>query len=223
MPSICLERPWRRACAQGEYAGERPGPDLGPDLGAYLGDLVVVVLNDRPRLVLEGAEPLADRLDIVVDPAARLAALHQPFLEHLLGAVVHEHAGDLERRAHHRLPSGEVVRVAREAVDEEALAAVRFDRVYKELARDLDGHDAPVADVLVDQRALLRPALALGAKQVARRQMDVSTLVDDPRALRALAGAGATQDEDDGGRLGCLDGGFQHLRPKEAGQLEQAL
>jgi len=86
--------------------------------------LVPKVLDDGHRVVLEGEEALLDRLHVVVASAARLTALKQPRLKHRLAHLIHQDAGHVQRSSNRLLPPGQVVRVARETVDQKAFAAI---------------------------------------------------------------------------------------------------
>lgn len=69
-------------------------------------------------------------------------------------------------------------------------------------------------DILLDHRTLRRARLALGAQQVAGREVDKAERLDNLGALRALASARTTQDEDNHrpGRLGLPVGDDEVLR-----------
>eukprot|EP00967_Tisochrysis_lutea_P148133 scaffold282443_cov28-Tisochrysis_lutea.AAC.1 len=64
-------------------------------------------------LVLEGFEALADGIDVVIRPPARLAPLKQPLLHDLLGAVKDEHASNTEVVARLLLPAAAQARDVR--------------------------------------------------------------------------------------------------------------
>ena len=70
--------------------------------------------------------------------------------------------------AHDFVPPGEVILVPRESVDEEIVLLGRGHRVLQEFARDLDGNDAPVLDVGLDQFPELRVGVRpLGTEEIA--------------------------------------------------------
>mmetsp|Transcript_10458 Transcript_10458/g.33595 ORF Transcript_10458/g.33595 Transcript_10458/m.33595 type:complete len:296 (+) Transcript_10458:537-1424(+) len=185
--------------------------------------LVLVVLEHRRRLVSESGEALADRSRVVVGAARRLSALEQPLLHHLLGAVEDQHGRDSHRAARLPLPARQVVCVAREAVDQEAAAAVCAYGVEQQLDGHLDRDNLALADVLVDHLPLRRARRSLRAQQVARRQVHVPVLLHDPSALRPFAGTRAAEHKDDRRSLvsGCRSG--EELGAKEAGQLDELL
>mmetsp|Transcript_37357 Transcript_37357/g.82182 ORF Transcript_37357/g.82182 Transcript_37357/m.82182 type:complete len:416 (+) Transcript_37357:716-1963(+) len=128
----------------------RVGPHLLHGSGAVEGvdeALVAIVLDDGLGLAIERNEALLDGFDVVVGPAARLAALEQTLLKNGLAHLVHEDAGDVELAPDSLLPAGEVVGVPWETVHQEALAAVDFDGVQQQLHRDFHWNDFALFDV----------------------------------------------------------------------------
>lgn len=178
--------------------------------------LLIEVIDDRHARLDESAEPLADRLGIVVRPPASLSPLQQPGLHDLLGAVVKE---DKLGRAHGLLELVRLIQLTREAVDEElSLLGARLGEslshgVLEQLYRDLHGDNQTILNVVANQVAKLRArALLFGAEEVTSREMGETVLGDEAGALSALAGAGTAKNEKDGdvgggkgrGRLGAL-------------------
>ena len=78
------------------------------------------------------------------------------------------------------MPAGQVVRVAWEAVDKEALAAVLRNRLHQQADRDLHWHDLPLRDVALDQLALLA-ALCQTSAQSAQHIRNLMFLNKIPR------------------------------------------
>ena len=127
------------------------GRELGPSGGS------------ASRLMMSMCIPFADRVDVVVDTPARFAALEQTALHLRLGALKVEHKGalahlqsvrqcrsesQLQRRGRcgrtqtHRLLKLEgLVHLAREAVDQEAVAFAGLHGVLEQVDRDLHGND----------------------------------------------------------------------------------
>lgn len=138
------------------------------------------MLDDGHSLLVVRAEALADALLVVVLAPAGLAALEEPLRHLVLGGREEEHHA---RLADVLVELERLVHLAREAVDEEAAAAVApavaaaargvlergAHRVLEQLDRDLHRHDLALADVGADHLAVLgaRPGL-LGAQEVAR-------------------------------------------------------
>ena len=97
---------------------------------------------------------------------------------YLLRALEEEHGLELGLGAHLAIPAVQVVLVAREAVDEERVLAALLHRGLEQSARDLDGHNGALADVVLDLLAHLgADALTLGAQQVACRQMHIAEVL----------------------------------------------
>ncbi len=100
-----------------------------------------------------------------------------------------------------------LIHLAGEAVDEElslatAVLGVARDMlrhgVLQQLHRHLHRHDSAITDVVADQPAELRPRPGLlGAQQVARRQVREAVVGHQSLTLRALAGAGPAEHEED--------------------------
>jgi hypothetical protein len=178
--------------------------------------LLLKLVHHRHARLLKRAEALANRLDIVVVAATRLAPLQQPAQHDLLGTAQEQHK---LRHAHRRLEEMGLVELARKPVDQEArgrglgrrAAAPGQDLghgVREQRDGDFHGHDRALPDVRADELAVLAagPHL-LGAQQVAGRQMAEAVVAHEVGRLRAFAGAGAAEDEDHGhgggGEAGC--------------------
>mmetsp|Transcript_28976 Transcript_28976/g.58375 ORF Transcript_28976/g.58375 Transcript_28976/m.58375 type:complete len:257 (+) Transcript_28976:347-1117(+) len=138
--------------------------DIASAVDLVFHPLVIVVLEDRRRLRCVHAEALLDRLDVVVRSAARLPALEAAGLHYLLRAIVEKDASKGQLISHHLLPAREVIGIAREAIDEEALPACRPDRIDQQLHSHLHGDNLALLDVLIDHVALRRAGLALRAQ-----------------------------------------------------------
>ena len=119
------------------------------------------VVNDGHRRVDVGVEALLERLLVVVGAARPGGAPAQAALDaRLLVAVEEEDEALLDLVAHGGVPALQVVLVAGEAVDEEVVLLRLVHGGLEERARDLDGDDGAVADVALDQLAVLRARLA---------------------------------------------------------------
>ena len=111
-----------------------------------------------------------------------------------------EHEDEVDDAVGHvALPDLEVLRVAREAVDEELGLPGLLHGLAQQPHGDLGGHDGPLPDVLLDHLPQVRAALALRPQQVARRQVHVPEGVNDARAVGALPRPGPAEHEDDAG------------------------
>ena len=166
-----------------------------------------VVVDHRQRRLAVDRKPLAEHVQLVVGAAGRRAAPDDAPRELGLVDVVAEDAGDAEVGAGGRLPRRQVVGAAREAVDDDGLwyAALRRRRLAADGAeeqahRQLRRHHLARREERLDLGALRRVGrVAALADQLARREVRHAEVVDEPRALRALAGARAAEDEPDGG------------------------
>lgn len=114
-----------------------------------------------------------------------------------------------------------LVHLAREAINEELalLAAVLLHGlghgVLEQLDGDLHGDDKTVLDVVADQVAELGAgAVLLGAKEIAGGEVGEAVVLDKAGALRALAGAGTAEDEEDG-HIGGGEGRSRFGRGRE--------
>jgi len=168
--------------------------------GIHLEDsaLLVVKVNDRHGLLLEGDETLADALDVVIDAAAGLSTLHEALQHDLLGAVHEQNeAGVHDLRRHLGLPAAVVVVVARETVDKEArlvsLVEVLEDSSLQQSDGDLCRNDLALLDQLGDHLAVGTAALDFTAKKIASAQMDEAVVLHNVGTLRPLAAAGTTK------------------------------
>ena len=120
------------------------------------------VVDDGHRRVDVGVEALLERLLVVVGAARPGGAPAQaPLDARLLVAVEEEDEALLDLVAHGGVPALQVVLVAGEAVDEEVVLLRLVHGGLEERARDLDGDDGAVADVALDQLAVLRARLAV--------------------------------------------------------------
>lgn len=187
--------------------------------------LLPKLIHHRHASLDESAEALLDRLDIVIIPAGRLAALQEARLEHILRTVQEERK--LGRR-NGLLEENSLVELAGESIDQEtrlwrllglgggfssgAGAAALGQRVRHGVRQQRDGdlhrHDLALLDVVPDQVAVLT-ALAdlLGAQQVSGRQVREAVVANEVLGLRALTGARAAEDEDDLDLVGAEAGG----------------
>ena len=175
--------------------------------------LVVAVDNRHARLD-KGAEALAYALGVIVGPPAGLAALNEPPLELVLGAVVEEdEAGGADGLLKHVC----LVHLAGEAVDKklsldacDVVAVVvggaggvelqgLAHGLLDQLHGHLHGHDGAVADAGLDEVAEFGAvAILLGAEKVPRRQVGEAVLGHELGRLGAFAGSGTAQHEYDG-------------------------
>lgn len=164
--------------------------------------LLLKVVDDGHAGLDKGAEALTDALGVVIGAARCLATLEESLLHHLLRAVEEEnHLGGADSL----LELDGLVHLAGEAVDEEAaLGGARLlerlgHGVLEQLDRHLHGYNEAVLDVVLDELAELRAgALLLGAQKVTGGKVDETVLLNQLRALGALAGTGAAENEDDG-------------------------
>ena len=163
--------------------------------------ILVKVVDNRHAGLDKGSETLANALLIIVSSATGLAAVDQTLLHDLLGT--------LEEKSKVALADGlfeldSLVHLARETVDEELVDVVVLDGglhgVFEQLDGDFHGDNLAVADVLLDQVAEVAAlAILLFAQKVTGGEMLELVVADDVAALGALASAGTTEDEDDGG------------------------
>ena len=157
-----------------------------------------VVLDDRLGLRVVDLEALRDHVARVVEAVLDLGALERALHPDLVRDVEEEDRVEpAADAAEHRVERLRLREVAREAVEDEALARIvapealldHRDRQFvgDELAR---GHD------LADAAAELGAGLLLCPEHVARRDVRNAVLAGDALGLRALAGALGAEDEE---------------------------
>mmetsp|Transcript_95604 Transcript_95604/g.274403 ORF Transcript_95604/g.274403 Transcript_95604/m.274403 type:complete len:275 (+) Transcript_95604:215-1039(+) len=164
------------------------------------------ILN-RNGLLLERDEPLADRLDVVVAPAARLPTLQEPLLHDRLRALDEEHELNVGFVAQQPVPSLVVVKAAGEAVNQilAALPTLPPHFFLDEAHGDLRGNQFTLRQAALDKLSHRRSgSLPLGPDEVAGAEVLVAELLHGPRGEGALAGAGPAEHEH---HLGAARGG----------------
>jgi hypothetical protein len=189
---------------------------LGASCGIDFDDPVLALehVDHRHAGLDKSGEPLLDALLVVVGSSAGQASVEKSLPHRSLGAVEEERelAGhdsffELDRLVH--LPG--------ETVNEELAVAVLLDGSFHGVLQQLDchfhGHNLAVFDVALDHLAeLAARTLLLLAKQVAGRQVLEAIVAHKIGALRALAGTGTAEDEDDGSLVLACAGREERLR-----------
>lgn len=142
--------------------------------GVDLPDEVLLpeAVDDGHRRVDVRVEALLERLLVVVGAArAGGAPAQAPLHAGLLVAVEEEHKLLLDLVSHGRVPALEVVLVPGKPVNEEVVLLRLVHGGLEEGASDLDGDDCAVADVALDELAVLRSRLvALCPQKIAWKE-----------------------------------------------------
>lgn len=175
--------------------------DFGAPGGVDLDDTILAIehVDYRHARLDESGEPLFDALLVIISTSAGLASVQESGPHSLLGAV--EEQGELA--GHNRLLElDSLVHLPGETIDKELAVAVLLNGglhgVLQQLDGDLHRHDLAVLDVALDHLAeLAARTLLLLAQKVAGRQVLETVVAHKVGALRALAGARTTEDEDD--------------------------
>lgn len=152
--------------------------------------IVLIDLDDGHRLVEIGVDAFRHRRSIVVGAPRRLSTTQAAFDALLLGTLEVEHEHEIHLALHLLRPALEIVLVAREAVDEKIARRYVFGLVARaarrrqldhmlehgilqQRARYLHWYNCTVANVLVDQRAILRAgSVLLLPQKVTGREVD---------------------------------------------------
>jgi len=163
---------------------------------------LIIILDDLPSLRLIRHKPLLNTLQIVIRPATSLTALQQSGQHHLLSALEVKNEGDIDSIIHQFLPSGQVLNVPRETVNQKPtpLYSRPLHRFLQQHDRDLARNYLPLNDVSLDRLPELRTRLlALCPQKVTCGKMHELELVLDALALSTLTRTRPAEDEDNCG------------------------
>lgn len=168
--------------------------------------LLLKRMHDRHTSINKHPEPLPNRFSIIVVAARSLTPLHQALLHHILGAVEEERE---LRQTDRLLEEDRLVQFPGEPINQKPGLLARRCRalllqgvghgVRKQRHGDLHGHNGALANVGLDQIAVLASGAGLlGAQQVAGREVGETVVADEVGGLGSLSASRAAEEEDDG-------------------------
>jgi len=165
--------------------------------------LLLVVLHNRQRLLVEGHQTLADRLSVVVCAARRLSARKTALDHRLFRTVKEQHKTGIHLLCRHLLlPALVVAPVARETVHQEVCFVVRtlsgkglVDSCLQKTHSNLSRNNLAKTDHLSNHSTVLAAAGHLAAEKIAGAEVLEAVLRHDVRTLRAFAAPGTAENK----------------------------